>query len=307
MLAHSLKLLVVAWIFTAVWLVVALSPGSLSLFPTVFPAPRIVLYYFSIAFFFVPMLLVQLVIGRFLNRTDATPRSSWLDLVKSWATEVLLVFRVFCWNMSFAPNRFPDQLDDAFSQRGRRGVVFIHGFVCNRGIWNPWLKRLTHSRRAFVAVSLTPVFGSIDRYADAIDQAISKVAKATGQTPLVVCHSMGGLAVRAWLRANPDGDSRVHHIITIGSPHQGTWLSRLPFPRNAQQMAIGSGWLKSLESEETVARYQLFTCYYSNCDNIVFPASKATLPGARNRHLHGVPHVALAYDQTVITESLARL
>ena len=307
MVAHCLKLLVVAWIFTALWLVVGLSPGANSQFPAVFPAPRVVLYCFLVAFFFVPMLLVQLVIARLLNRTDATPRSSWGDLIKSWAIEALLVVRVFCWNMSFAPNRFPDQLDDTFSHRGRRGVVFIHGFVCNRGIWTPWLKRLTHSRRAFVAVSLTPAFGSIDRYADAIDQAIRKVAKATGQPPLVIGHSMGGLAVRAWLRANRDGDSRVHHIITIGSPHQGTWLSRLPFPRNAQQMAIGSEWLKNLEIEETASRYQLFTCYYSNCDNIVFPASKATLQGARNRHVHGVPHVALAYDQTVITESLARL
>lgn len=322
MLAHFLKLLVVAWICTAFFLVMGLWFKFSAVFPTVFPAvlptmlpalspdffafPR-PLYYFAATFFFVPLLLLQSIIAWVVNRRDVAPRASWSDAVRSWMVETLLVVRVFCGYMAFTPNRFPDQLDDAFSQRGRRGVVFIHGFVCNRGIWMPWLKKLTHGRRAFVAVNLMPVFGSIDRYVDAIEQAVRKVTLATGKPPLVVCHSMGGLAVRGWLRTSPGADARVHHIITIGSPHQGTWLSRLPFPRNAQQMAIGSGWLKKLESAEPASRYQLFTCYYSNCDNIVFPASKATLPGAQNRHIPGIAHVALAFDQTVISESLARL
>ncbi len=314
MLAHCLKLLVVAWVYTALLLVMGLWFGPSAALPAILAAispdfstsPR-ALYYFAATFFFVPLLLVQFVFARVVNRRDAALRASWRDVIKSWLMETLLVVRVFCWYMAFTSNRFPDQLDDAFSQRGRRGVVFIHGFVCNRGIWMPWLRKLTHSRRAFVAVNLTPVFASIDRYVDAIDQAVRKVTLTTGKRPLVVCHSMGGLAVRGWLRASPGADARVHHIITIGSPHQGTWLSRLPIPRNAQQMAIGSGWLKKLASAEPASRYQLFTCYYSNCDNIVFPASKATLPGAQNRHMPGIAHVALAFDQTVISESLAKL
>ena len=312
MLAHFLKLLVVAWICAALVLVMSLwlwfEPSAV--FPAIAPVSSAFpssLYFFAATFFFVPLLLVQSIIAWRVNRKDAAPRASWGDAVMSWIAETLLVVRVFCGYMAFTSNKFPDQLDDAFSQRGRRGVVFIHGLVCNRGVWMPWLKKLTHSRRAFVAVSLMPVFGSIDRYVDAIDQAVRKVTLATGKPPLVVCHSMGGLAVRAWLRARPGADARVHHIITIGSPHQGTWLSRLPFPRNVQQMAIASDWLKKLESAEPASRYRVFTCYYSNCDNIVFPASTATLPGADNRHIPGIAHVALAFDQTVIRESLARL
>jgi hypothetical protein len=33
------------------------------------------------------------------------------------------------------------------------------------------------------------------------------------------------------------------------------------------------------------------TCFYSHCDNIVFPPSTAMLDGADNRHLVGVAHV----------------
>ena len=313
MLAHLLKLLIAVWISSPVLLGLALWLGpwaASSATSPVFSLPLAtpgLLFYFAAPFFFVTLLLCQFTIAKVVNRKDAAPRASWSDALRAWLEETWIVVRVFCGYMAFTSNKFPDQLDDAFSQRGRLGVVFIHGFLCNRGIWMPWLKRVTHRRRAFVAVDLTPVFGSIDRYVNAIDQAISKVMLATGKPPLVVCHSMGGLAVRAWLRATPGADDRVHHIITIGSPHQGTWLSRLPFPRNARQMAIGSDWLGNLGSAEPASRYKLFTCYYSNCDHIVFPASNGTLPGAQNHHIPGVAHVALALDQTVMNESLARL
>jgi triacylglycerol lipase len=41
------------------------------------------------------------------------------------------------------------------------------------------------------------VFGGIDDYAPLIEQAVQQVTQATGRPPLLVCHSMGGLAARA--------------------------------------------------------------------------------------------------------------
>ena len=76
---------------------------------------------------------------------------------------------------------------------------------------------------------------------------------------------------------------------------------------NARQMSLSNDWLLALEAGEPAARHRLFTCYYSNCDNIVFPASTATLAGADNRLITGAAHVALAFDQTVMRESLARI
>ena len=298
MLSHCLKLVVAVWVIAAILLVAGF---------WYHPADIIPQWYFAATFLFVPLLFAQFIVARLVNRTDSAPKAPWWSVIKAWLAETRLMVRLVCWDLAFASNRFPDQSDDAFSQRGRRGVVFIHGFVCNRGVWTPWLKKLTRSRRAFVAVSLVPVFGSIDRYVDAIEQAVRRVTEATGIPPLVVCHSMGGLAVRGWLRSSLDADVRVHHIVTIGSPHQGTWLSRMPFPSNAGQMAIGSVWLKNLQSNESASRRRLFTCFYSNCDNIVFPTSSATLPGAHNRHIPGLAHLALAFDQTVISESLAKL
>lgn len=241
------------------------------------------------------------------NERDPAPKATRKQQIHAWLKEVRTAALVFAWRMPFACNEIQDGLNDAFGQRGRRGVVFLHGFICNRGIWTPWMRDLEQQRRAFVAVTLEPVFGSIDAYAAQVASAVEKVTAATGMPPVLICHSMGGLAARAWLRTAADNDRRVHHIVTIGTPHHGTRLGGGSYPVNAGQMGRHSAWLRELENSETTPRRSLFSCYYSNSDNIVFPASTATLEGADNRLVPGVPHLAMAYDPTVIRESLARL
>ena len=261
---------------------------------------------FFILFLYVPVLGLQFLAVCRLNRDDPAPQASRTQLMRAWWGEAVLVPRIFIWRLPFFWNQIPDEVNNAFAHRGKRGVVFIHGFICNRGFWTPWLAHVKKHRRSFVALNLEPVFGSIEDYSGLIDQAVQRVALDTGLPPLVVCHSMGGLAVRAWLR-HANGDHRVHHIITIGSPHHGTWLARFSLMTNGRQMHLSNDWLRQLEADEPPERYKLFTCYYSNCDNIVFPASTATLAGADNRLITGTAHVALAFDQTVMSESLARI
>ena len=159
---------------------------------------------------------------------------------------------------------------------------------------------------AFVAVNLEPVFGSIDDYAPQIDAAVRQVTLATGLAPLLVCHSMGGLAARAWLR-RMNGQARVHHVVTIGTPHRGTWLARFGHGQNSRQMRLQSDWHTRLDQDLPADSHALFTCWYSNCDNIVFPAATATLPGADNRLVRGAAHVQLAFQPQVMNATLALL
>jgi triacylglycerol esterase/lipase EstA (alpha/beta hydrolase family) len=104
---------------------------------------------------------------------------------------------------------------------------------------------------------------------------------------------MGGLALRRWW-AEPGNDTRVRHAITLGTPHHGTWLARFAMTLNARQMQQLSRWLQTLAAREPISRAERITCFYSHCDNIVFPASTATLVGADNRHIPGVAHVHMA-------------
>ena len=76
--------------------------------------------------------------------------------------------------------------------------MLIHGFFCNRGIWKPWLARLHAAGVPCVAVNLEPIFDSIDHYADIVEDAVQRIEHATGLAPVLVGHSMGGLALRRW-------------------------------------------------------------------------------------------------------------
>ena len=237
------------------------------------------------------VLAFEFALLRLAHGTDPTPRATAAQLVRAWWGEVRAAPIVFCWRQPFFSQRWPDRLPaDA---QGRRGVLLVHGFVCNRGIWNPWLQRLNAAQVPLIAVNLEPVFGSIDEYIPAIDAAVVRLQQCTGLAPVIVAHSMGGLAVRRWWAEHGD-DTRVHRAITIGTPHHGTWLARFAMTRNSRQMRQISGWLQTLSAQESAGRAARCTCFYSHCDNIVFPAASATLPGADNRHLPGVAHVHMA-------------
>jgi triacylglycerol esterase/lipase EstA (alpha/beta hydrolase family) len=235
----------------------------------------------------------------FVHGDDPSPRATAQQLLHAWIGEVLTAPQVFCWRQPFRSNRVPDHVPD---KSQHRGVVLVHGFVCNRGFWNPWMERLLQRGTPFIAVNLEPVFGSINHYADIIEQAVARLEAATGQAPVLVGHSMGGLAIRAWAAAH-GGEARAYRIITIGSPHRGTWLGRFSTTANGHEMRLASPWQVALGARESATLSQRFICFYSHCDNIVFPASTATLPGADNRHVPGVAHVDLV-NQPVVFEAL---
>lgn len=231
-------------------------------------------------------------------RGDPAPRATSLQLAQAWAREACVALQVFAWRQPFRWRAVPDQLDGARAA-GRHGVVLVHGFVCNRGFWTPWLRWLRAEGRAVVAVNLEPVFSSIDDYAPIVQEAVQRVREASGRPPVLVCHSMGGVAVRAWLRAHPDPHAMAH-VVTIGSPHAGTWLARFSHLPNGRQMRRDSGWMHALRQAWTLQLAARFTCWYSNCDNIVMPPTTATLPGADNRLLPGAAHIDLAFRPQVM-------
>ncbi len=247
---------------------------------------------------------LEFLLMRRVNRGDPAPRASSTDMVRAWWAEVCASVRVFCWDQPFRSRVEPDWLPTPST--GRRGVVLVHGFLCNRGVWRPWFARLRSAGHAFEAVNLEPVFGPIDDYAPLIDAAVQRVHAATGMPPVLICHSMGGLAARAWLRAL-GAQARAHHVITLGTPHRGTWAARFSRSGNGRQMVLDGDWVGKLSGGEPAGHSARFTCWYSSCDNVVFPASTATLPGANNRFIAGVAHVEMAHHPQVMDACLALL
>jgi triacylglycerol lipase len=259
----------------------------------------------ALVMFIAPLALAaEFAIVWHVGGTDAAPKPTVAQLLRAWASETYYLFRTFYWRQPFRWRREPDHLESACA--GRAGVVLVHGFMCNRGFWNDWLRVIRARGHACVAVNLEPVYGSIDDYAAVIDAAVAQVTQCTGRPPLLVCHSMGGLAARAWWRQS-GAIQRVTRIVTIASPHRGTWLARFSTRLNGRQMRLGSGWIEALAEHESHHGLPPLTCWYSNCDNVVFPASTALLPGADRRFVPGRAHVELAFHPEVLRAVLGML
>ena len=250
-----------------------------------------------------PLLALEFLLLASLGRDTRVPPPGFGQLLRAWAGELLAFWRVFAWRQPFAA----DRERDVPGQPGRSGVLLLHGYGCNRGLWTPWLRRLRELGVPCTALTLEPAFGSIDRCLPAVDAAVLDLTRRTGRAPLLVGHSMGGLVARAWLAAQPDptaADARVLAVVTIGTPHQGTWLARVGTGTNVRQMQRGSDWLAALAAREAPQRLARFTCFYGHADNVVLPASSAMLEGADNRHLDGVAHVQMVFVPAVFDEVL---
>lgn len=205
--------------------------------------------------------------------------------LRAWRGELRVYERVFSldqpWRAGLQDRAMPDA-------SGRTGVLLLHGYSCNRGLWRPWLLRLRAAQVPCSALTLEPAFGSIDSYAQAIDAAIRQLHAATsGRMPVIVAHSMGGLAARAWWRAHGAAYAQAPKLITLGTPHLGTRIGALSPATNAQQMRLGSDWLAALPLMPDV------DCLWSPCDQIIQPASHACQPGARWHRVDATGHLAL--------------
>lgn len=227
-----------------------------------------------------------------------------LTWVGAWLQEVGASVRTFGWQQPWQHARHPDHLPP--QAQGQRGVLLVHGFVCNRGFWNRWMPKLRAAGIPHVAVSLGPPFTDIALQAQGIEKAWQRLLQATGKPPLLVGHSMGGLMIRSWLRGKPRETALAHEVITIGTPHHGTALAQMARSQPALQMQLLSEFLMGLAEQEDATLRARWTCYWSVCDNIVFPANTATLPGARNRCIPGRPHVGLAQAPEILEDVIER-
>lgn len=250
-------------------------------------------------------------------------RLAWLDpgpglsrpggreLLGAWWRELWVFERVFALRQPFAEYAEPDHLPiEPLASPPGPGVLLLHGFSCNRGLWNVWMRRLRERGHVFVALSLEPAFGSIDDYAAPIEAALQQLTRHTGRPPVVVAHSMGGLALRAWWRQHgrPGGVERVQRVLTLGSPHAGTLTAALAPFVNTRQMRRHSEWQRALAAAESPAWRARFVCFFTRCDHVVCPAATALLPGATGREIAGgVGHLALVEHEAVFEALLAEL
>lgn len=245
---------------------------------------------------FAVMILVDTWSG-ILSRADE-PMSDWFKSLfgEYWAGIVVFIFRQ-PWTTQ------PPVLLPATSDAKRVPVVLVHGYMCNHRIWDDVIPVLRAQGHAVHAVNLEPLYCSIDRYAPIVDAAVQALLAHSGhQQVALVGHSMGGLAIRAWLRAH--GSGRAARVLTLGTPHVGTQigdaLPKSAHTPNGKQMVWESDWLKQLAAAESDATRALFRIAITPQDNIVYPQRPQVLKDVEATVFPGIGHVQMCLDQDVI-------
>lgn len=183
-----------------------------------------------------------------------------------------------------------------FHTRSERGagpttgpvVLMQHGYVNNGAVWF-FTARALEAQGYRVFTMDQSAFAPLDGMGDGLAARIDEVLAATGASQLtLVAHSMGGLVCRAYLRGH--GDARVLRLITMGSPHHGTFHAHLASGPNGAQMRPGNTWLTALNTTRVNVP---FTSLYSLYDTIITPQDSSMMPEADNVQVHAVGHVSM--------------
>ena len=185
-------------------------------------------------------------------------------------------------------------------------ILLVHGMVDNRSIFA--LLRRGLRRRGFgrvLALNYSPLSDDVRAVAERLGELVESVCADTGYERIhVVGHSMGGLVARYYVQ-QLGGDARVHTVVTLGTPHDGTTVAHL-FPHPLlRQLRPGSDLLTELEAPSPGCRTR-FVAVWSDLDQLLSPRTSGILQHpdlvARNVFVRGVGHMSLPVDGRVVHE-----
>lgn len=237
---------------------------------------------------------VEFITGALIDRRPVA-RLNVVEAVRLWLSESWRSFVVFNIDQPWRAS-FPER--PVANDPGRPAVLFVHGYMCNRASWRHWVRDVLPTGWNVATINLEPVYARVEDYAESLDLAVQKLrANGGAERVTLVCHSMGGLAARAYLRAK--GHDAVARVITIDTPHHGTVFARFAHGKNTRQMRRACDYVRQLaESEEPVE----FVCFASQHDNLVVPRDSQVLACAEAVWFEKIGHLAMMASDAVLTK-----
>ena len=186
-------------------------------------------------------------------------------------------------------------------------ILLLHGVGCNAGVWSGFRRHLAECGIGPVyALSYGPPLASIDHFADQVADRLAGIEAATGAAQAVlVCHSMGGLVARAYLRKY--GGGHVRRLITIGTPHHGSMHAWMMAGASLSQMRPKNAWLAELNGNREGADGVPVASIWSWHDSMVTPQTSSRIDWGDNIVLTGIAHNALLDDPQVWAAVVAQI
>ncbi len=183
-------------------------------------------------------------------------------------------------------------------------ILLVHGLVDNRSVFTVMRRGL--ARRGFghvMTMNYSPLADDVRVIADRLGRHVERLVERTGYERVhIVGHSLGGLAAR-YCVTRLGGDERVHTVVTLGTPHEGSVLAYAWPGRLGRQLRPGSSLLRELAEPGPECRTR-FVAYWSDLDQLVLPHRSAALThpdlDVTNVALHAVGHLSLPVVGAVV-------
>ncbi|MDN5790787.1 MAG: alpha/beta fold hydrolase [Micrococcales bacterium] len=183
-------------------------------------------------------------------------------------------------------------------------ILLVHGFVDNRSVFTVLRRGLR--RRGFgriETINYSILTGDVRTAAADLGAEVERLVAETGYERIhVIGHSMGGIIARYYV-TRLGGDRHVHTLVTLGTPHAGTY-SAYGWPSGVtRQLRPGSSLIKEMQQPIRDCQTR-FIAYWSDLDQIMLPPRNAALHhddlNVHNIELHGVGHMSLPITRAVV-------
>lgn len=186
-------------------------------------------------------------------------------------------------------------------------TVLVPGFGDDSSVLQGLARFLQRQGMAAYAISPQPSDGTVglEKLAHQLADAIGQQFPADVRLNLVGL-SMGGLICRSYVQQF-GGVARTERLITIATPHQGTWTAYTYNRPACIQMRPGSHFLTELNRDLADLERLQFTSIWTPFDLTIVPATSSCLPVGEMAPVLSPFHATLLLDPRILQMIAHRL
>jgi len=190
----------------------------------------------------------------------------------------------------------------------RNPVLLLHGINDTQAVFHRMTPFLEKKGWTVHSLNMTPCNG--DRGLEHLAAQVSSFVAHTflpDQPFDLVGFSMGGIIARYYVQ-RLGGINRVQRLVTISSPHHGTWVAYGSSCPAAIQMRPDSAFLQDLNQDSTMLERLNLTSVWTPFDLMIVSASSSQLEIGNNRQVPVLLHPWMLTDKRsigIVADALA--
>jgi len=195
-------------------------------------------------------------------------------------------------------------------------IVLVHGYMDSGNM--PWWSRIERyldelgfdtDRIRVANLGDVPgtTTGSPRDYAREVRREVESLYDRYGQVN-VLGHSMGGIDAR-WYVEKMGGEDLVDNLMTLGTPHQGTYAAYLGYLSQGGRSLTPSSDLIATLNEDGPAESVTYTSVWGKADALVVPSDHGRLPWNGEQCVRNVAvglygHLSLIFRKSLVKKYL---